>query len=102
MIYDSYEVSGDAALRVLAQEDRIPAIREMTDGGRAITAVGRTHVRAAARRSSPAPLASAAVALIAATDILVWKLLRREMGLAAQDRRTNRHRDGHRAGRGAS
>ncbi len=82
MIYDSYESSGDAALRVLAQEDRIPAIRPMTDSGRA------SHREWVARTFAPQlrGLAGAArerrlAALVAATDILVWKLLRREMGL---------------------
>src|SRR5437588_1667385 len=31
LLYDSYELRGDAALRLLAEEDRIPAVREMTD-----------------------------------------------------------------------
>lgn len=82
MIYDSYESAGDAALRVLAQEDRIAAIRKMTDSGRA------GHRSWVARTFAPqlGGLARAArerrlVALIAATDILVWKLLRREMCL---------------------
>jgi AcrR family transcriptional regulator len=82
LLYDSYERQGDASLRVLAEEDRIPAIREMTDAGRAWHRawVQRTFVpllagprgRARERRL---------VALVVATDILVWKLLRREMGL---------------------
>ena len=80
MVYDSYESSGDAALRVLAQEERIPAIRQMTDEGRA------WHRRWVAHTFAPhlAGLAGAArerrlAALIVATDILTWKLLRREM-----------------------
>jgi AcrR family transcriptional regulator len=82
LLYDSYERQGDASLRVLAEEDRIPAIREMTDAGRAWHRawVQRTFApllagprgRARERRL---------VALVVATDILVWKLLRREMGL---------------------
>jgi AcrR family transcriptional regulator len=82
LIYDSYEASGDAALRVLAQEERIPKIREMTDSGR------RAHRGWVAHTFSPqlGALKGAARerrlnALIAATDILVWKLVRREIGL---------------------
>lgn len=82
MIYDSYESAGDAALRVLAQEDRNPAIRQMTDEGRA------GHRRWVAHTFAPhlAGLTGGArerrlAALIVATDILTWKLLRREMGL---------------------
>jgi AcrR family transcriptional regulator len=82
ILYDSYELEGDAALRLTAQEDRIPAVRKMTDAGRA------WHRRWVERTFAPwlAELAGATrerrlVALIVATDVLVWKLLRREMGL---------------------
>jgi AcrR family transcriptional regulator len=82
LIYDSYELQGDAVLRLLAAEDRIPAVREMTDAGRAWHRdwVARTFapllsgLRGAARERR-------LTALVVATDLLVWKLLRREMGL---------------------
>ncbi|HEV2815089.1 MAG TPA: helix-turn-helix domain-containing protein [Solirubrobacteraceae bacterium] len=82
VLYDSYEADGDAALRLLAQEHRIPAVREMTDGGRAWHRawVERTFaplldgLRGAERERR-------LVATVVATDLLVWKLLRREMGL---------------------
>src|SRR3954452_16122146 len=35
LLYDSYEHQGDAGLRLLAEEHRIPAIRAMTNAGRA-------------------------------------------------------------------
>ena len=86
VLYDSYEVDGDAALRLIAEEDRIPAVREMADSGRA------WHRGWVERTFAPLldGLTGAArerrlVALIVATDLLVWKLLRREMVL---DRRT--------------
>jgi AcrR family transcriptional regulator len=82
ILYDSYELEGDAALRLMAQEDRIPAVRKMTDAGRA------WHRRWVERTFAPlvTDLSRAArerrlVALVVATDVLVWKLLRREMGL---------------------
>jgi AcrR family transcriptional regulator len=82
MIYDSYESAGDAALRVLAQEDRIPAIRRMTDSGRAGHRDWVAHTFAPQLGGlSGAARERRLVALIAATDILVWKLLRREMRL---------------------
>src|SRR3954454_14038509 len=34
LLYDSYEEGGDGFLRVLAQEERIPAVRQMADSGR--------------------------------------------------------------------
>lgn len=82
LLYDSYELHGDATLRLLAQEERIPTVRAMTDGGRAWHRdwVERTFAplleglsRAARERRL--------VALIVATDIQVWKLLRRDMKL---------------------
>jgi AcrR family transcriptional regulator len=82
LLYDSYELQGDAVFRMLAAEERIPAIHAMADSGRA------WH-RAWVERTF-APLLAALrgtarerrlVALVVATDALVWKLLRREMGL---------------------
>lgn len=82
LLYDSYERDGDAVLRLLAIEDRIPAVRCMTDEGRAFHRgwVERTFapllagLRGAARERR-------LVSLVVATDLLVWKLLRRDMGL---------------------
>jgi len=82
ILYDSYELQGDAVLRLLAEEDRIPAVREMTDAGRAwprdwverTFAPRLTGLTGAARERR-------LVSLVVATDLLVWKLLRREMGL---------------------
>src|SRR3954469_5338355 len=34
LLYDSYERDGDAVLRLLAEEERFPAVREMADDGR--------------------------------------------------------------------
>src|SRR5881227_2084468 len=34
LLYDSYDQDGDAVLRLLAQEERIPAVREMAEAGR--------------------------------------------------------------------
>ena len=82
VLYDSYELQGDAGLRLLAQEERIPAVRWMTDAGRV------WHRAWVERTFAPllGDLTGAArerrlVKLILATDILVWKLLRRELGL---------------------
>src|SRR3954470_11232905 len=79
LLYDSYEAQGDASLRLLVEEDRIPTIRQLTEAGRAWHRawVERTFspllkgTRGAARERR-------LVALVVATDILVWKLLRRE------------------------
>jgi AcrR family transcriptional regulator len=82
VLYDSYDQDGDAVLRLLIQEERIPAVREMADAGR------RWHRRWVERTFGPqlegvsgAARERRLVALVVATDLLVWKLLRREMGL---------------------
>src|SRR3954453_9682339 len=82
VLYDSYERDGDAVLRLLAQEERIAAVHEMADAGRLWHRgwVERTF-EPLLRGLSPAPREQRLVALIVATDLLVWKLLRREMGL---------------------
>ena len=82
LLYDSYELTGDAVLRMLAAEERIPAVHAMAEFGRG------WHREWVRRTFAPllAGLRGAArerrlIALIAASDLLVWKLLRREMGL---------------------
>jgi AcrR family transcriptional regulator len=82
LLYDSYEHQGDAGLRLLAEEDRIPAVRAMTNAGRAWHRawVERTFAPLLAG-SRGAARERRVIALVVATDILVWKLLRREMGL---------------------
>lgn len=82
LLYDSYELRGDAALYLLAEEDRIPAVREMAEAGRA------WHRAWVERTFAPlldgvsgADRERRLVAMVVATDLLVWKLLRREMGL---------------------
>jgi AcrR family transcriptional regulator len=89
LLYDSYEAQGDAVFRMLAAEERIPAIHEMAEAGRA------WHRAWVERTFAPLldGLSGAArerrlVQLVVATDALVWKLLRREMrlGRAAAER----------------
>jgi AcrR family transcriptional regulator len=82
ILYDSYDLQGDAVLRLLAEEDRIPAVRQMTDAGRAWHRgwVERTFAPQLAGMTGAAR-ERRLVSLVVATDLLVWKLLRREMGL---------------------
>lgn len=83
LLYDTYEQEGDGGLRVIAQEDRIPAVKEMTDRGRAYHRdwVERTFAPYLAGLD-PSRRERRLAALIVATDLLVWKLLRREMQLS--------------------
>lgn len=80
-----YERQGEVALHLLAEEDRFPAVKEMTDGGRAyhrwwLGEVFERHL---------SPLTSAArerrlAQLFLATDLTSWKLLRFDLGLSAR------------------
>lgn len=82
ILFDAYEAHGEAVLRMLAQEERVPAIRQMTDAGRVyhrqwcerVFAALLCDLRGAARRRRLA-------AIVAACDLSVWKLLRKDMGL---------------------
>ncbi len=82
MLFDHYEAHGSAVLRMLSQEERHPAIRKLTDAGRAYhhAWVERTFqpllddLRGAACERRLA-------AMVVSTDLLVWKLLRRDMRL---------------------
>jgi AcrR family transcriptional regulator len=83
VLIEEYEELGDMMLRFLGQEERVPAIRELTDAGRAlhrewVERVFESQLRpckGSARRVRRATL-------IAATDLLVWKLLRRDLSLS--------------------
>ena len=79
-IVEDYEKVGDLVMRTLAQEDRYPSVRKMTDIGRA------QHRAWIGRAFEPwlAPMAPGARrrahdALVVAGDIYVWKLIRRDM-----------------------
>ena len=78
VLYDSYDKDGDAVLRLLAQEERIAAVHEMAEAGR------RWH-RAWVERTFEPRSDERLVSLIVATDLLTWKLLRREMGLGREE-----------------
>jgi AcrR family transcriptional regulator len=82
-LLDHYEELGVPVLRLLAQEDRSPALRALADQGRAY------HTSWCERVFAPA-LAGLAGAertrrlaqLVAVTDVLTWKLLRRDRHLS--------------------
>jgi AcrR family transcriptional regulator len=82
-LYDDYERDGQAVLRLMAEEERIGAVHEMIESGRAY------HRDWVARVFAPlldglsgSARARRLVELIVATDLLVWKLLRRDMKLS--------------------
>lgn len=84
-LIEHYEVWGDRSLRFLSQEQRIPAMRRVTDAGRALHHEWVDHVfapwLAAARGVARTRLRAR---LIAGTDVYVWKIMRRDLGLGAR------------------
>ncbi len=80
VLFDHYEADGAAVLRMLSQEERVPAIRQMTDAGRLYHRawVARTFeplldgLRGGARERR-------LIAIVLATDLLAWKQLRLDM-----------------------
>ena len=80
--FDDYEEIGDRVIRMLAEEHRIPGLAE-------VAAVGRTMHRAWVEAAFAAQLTpfrgrqrvEVVTALVAATDVYLWQLLRRDLGL---------------------
>jgi AcrR family transcriptional regulator len=82
-LLEHYDTEGDRILYLLAEEDRFPAVRAMTDEGR------RFHREWVERVFEPSlrPLRGArrerlVIQLIVATDLLAWKLMRLDMKLS--------------------
>jgi AcrR family transcriptional regulator len=85
-LIDIYERWGDHVLNRLAQEQQTPAIREVTDAGR------RHHHAWVERAFGPlladGPMSKRKqrlVQLVAVTDLFVWKVLRRDLGLSREE-----------------
>src|ERR671921_957304 len=84
-LVDHYEEWADSALRLLAQEERVPAFRSLTDAARAFHYewVERTFAPLLAKRTGTARRRLLAE-LIAICDVYFWKLLRRDLGLSRE------------------
>ena len=78
-LLEHYESWGRTALRLLAQEERVPQLRMIADGGRAAhyAWVERTFGPFLGETSDPLLRPK----LIALTDVFTWKLLRLDLGL---------------------
>jgi len=88
VLYDNYDDQGEVGLRIIAQEDRIPAIRTYIDMGRRwqrawVAEVLEPLLAAAA----PADRGDLHEALIVALDIYTWRLLRLDIGHPTTDAR---------------
>jgi AcrR family transcriptional regulator len=80
-----YERQGEVGLHLLAEEERFPAVKEMTDGGRAYHRwwLGEVFTGRLARLST-ATRERRLAQLFLATDLTSWKLLRLDLGLSAR------------------
>jgi AcrR family transcriptional regulator len=79
-LYDRYEQHGHAILRMLSQEERIPAVRKMTDAGRAYHRHwAQTTFRPLLSGLRAAKRERRLTAIVLATDLLAWKTLRLDM-----------------------
>lgn len=80
-----YERQGKVGLHLLAEEDRFPAVKEMTDGGRAyhLWWLGEVFERELVQLTS-ATRARRLAQLFLATDLTSWELLRLDLGLSAR------------------
>lgn len=79
-LYADYEITGDAVVRLLALEPRHPGIEEVTNLGRSEHRKWvATALAAPLAKFDPAAQQRALDALVIATDVYTWKLLRRDM-----------------------
>jgi AcrR family transcriptional regulator len=83
VLVDHYEMLGDRVLKLLAEEERVPALREIADRGRTL------HREWCARVFAPVLIDLVGVErqrrlaqLVAICDVYTWKLLRRDAGLS--------------------
>jgi AcrR family transcriptional regulator len=85
LLFDRYEAHGQAILRMLSQEERIPAIHQMTEAGRAYHRYwAETTFTPLLRSLRGERRERRLTALVVATDLLVWKLLRHDMELGRE------------------
>jgi AcrR family transcriptional regulator len=81
-LVDDYERNGDANLRMLAVEPRVPVVQPLMDHGRAGHQAWVEHVFAAALAGLRGKARSRRIAqLVVVTDVYSWKLMRRDKGL---------------------
>lgn len=80
-LVDDYETLGDFVMRLLAQEGRFPSLTPFLDVGRRGHRTWVAQVFASQLAPlQPADREAAIDALVAATDLYLWQLLRRDLG----------------------
>ena len=81
-LFDDYESIGDRVIRMLAEEHRVDGFADVAATGREMHRRWVEDGFAAALRAYRArDRAEVLTAVVAATDVYVWKLLRRDLGL---------------------
>jgi AcrR family transcriptional regulator len=81
-----YEAMGDLNIRALEQEDQIPLLHELLNHGRAMHRQWIEHVFGPEiEDSGPQDRERKITALYAATDVYLWKLLRRDLKLGKKE-----------------
>lgn len=83
VLMDHYEAMGARVLRMLAEEDRMPAVRAVADRGRALHRSWCERVFAAALAARTGVERARRLAqVVAVCDVYTWKLLRLDSGLS--------------------
>ena len=83
VLLDHYERLGDRVMRLLAEEERVPALKEIVDHGRASHRDWCARVFAPALESRAGAERRRTLAqVVAVCDVYTWKLLRRDAGLS--------------------
>ncbi|MCB0862897.1 MAG: TetR/AcrR family transcriptional regulator [Solirubrobacterales bacterium] len=86
MIVDEYEELGDVICRFIALEGKVEELGPLLEGGREVHRAWVERVFASCLPASHGPVRRRSTAmLIAATDVLTWKVLRREQRLSRRD-----------------
>ncbi len=82
LLFDRYEQHGQAILRMLSQEEQIPAVRQMTEAGRAYHRNWAQATFVSLLRGLRGDKRERRLtAIVIATDLLVWKILRLDIKL---------------------
>ena len=87
VLFDHYELRGDAVLRFLGQESFDERIRQVTARGRSVHRDWVARVFAPQLAAHPGERAALTDLLVVATDVYTWKLLRRDRALGLQSAR---------------
>jgi AcrR family transcriptional regulator len=83
-LVDHYEVTGDITIRLLAQEERHPALHApLAEGRRGHRLWAAETFRSALQGLNGEERELQNTRLVVVTDIYVWKLLRRDLGYSA-------------------